>query len=171
MALNRIISRNDLNILGKLAVQETRRELVFQKHVASAALYDSVEYKITSINYGLRLGVYALPYSIFVDSGRRAGGKRVPISALMEWVKIKGFETDDKAAKSMAFAIQEKIFQDGIPTSRSKRIASRRTKFIQIVKENIESEAREIVTDKVQDNVRSQLNKWFREAQKDVNNG
>jgi hypothetical protein len=169
MTMKKILVRDDLRILGRLAVKELRRELILQKHVATATLHDSINYKLVSTSTGLSMNVYAANYGIFVDSGRSAKTKRVPIQALIDWILVKGFTSDDKEAKSIAFAIQEKIYQEGIPTTRGRRVASRRTRFIQIVKENIESEAREILRTQIQDNVRGQLSQWFRQAQKDIN--
>lgn len=171
MALKSVLVRDDLRILGRLSVKLLKEELIFQQHVATGQLLDSINYRLESITGGLRMGVYAIPYSIFVDSGRKAGVTRVPIAPLIEWIKVKGIATDDKEAKSIAFAIQEKIFREGIPTSRSRRLAARRTRFIQIVKNRVQKEAREIVIKQVQDNVRSELNTWFRNAQKELNNG
>ena len=171
MAVKQILIRNDLNVLGQLAVKQLREELIFQQHVASAKLYDSANYKIESINNGLRTGVYVEDYGIFVDSGRLAGGKRVPIDALIQWVKVKGFTNDDKQARSIAFAVQTKIFKEGIPTTGSKRLAVRRKNFIKIVKANIEKQAGQMILEKCQDSARSQLNEWFRKANQELRNG
>jgi hypothetical protein len=169
MAMKKILVRDDLRILGRLAVKELRRELIFQKHVATATLHDSINDKLVSTSTGLSMNVYAANYAFYVNSGRRKKEKRVPVEDLIKWVLVKGIANDDKTAKSIAFAIREKIYQEGTPTINSRRIASRRLRFIKIVKDNIRSEAREILKEHIQDNVRGQLNQWFRQAQKDIN--
>lgn len=167
--MNYILQRDDLNLLGKFAVEEFKRELVFQKHVASAELLNSIEYKIVNTSTGLSLQIWAAGHAFFVNDGRKARVKRVPIAALMEWIKIKGIATDDKEAKSIAFAIQETIYREGIPTSGGRRIASRRLNFIQQVSAIIDNYAKELINTKIQDNLRSELNKWFRQANRELN--
>ena len=58
-----------------------------------------------------------------VNFGRKAGVKRVPLSALMEWIKIRGLKGRDKKGRFMsttnlAWAIQTNIFKYGVrPTN------------------------------------------------------
>jgi hypothetical protein len=54
--------------------------------------------------------------------------KRVPIAALEAWVKLKGFAPSNE--RSVAFAIQNKIFKEGIPTSKSRTLAPRRLNWL-----------------------------------------
>jgi hypothetical protein len=58
-----------------------------------------------------------------VNFGRKAGVKRVPLSALMEWIKVRGLKGRDKKGRFMsttnlAWAIQTNIFKYGVrPTN------------------------------------------------------
>jgi hypothetical protein len=58
-----------------------------------------------------------------VNFGRRAGVKRVPLSALMQWIKVRGLKGRDKKGRFMsttnlAWAIQTNIFRYGVrPTN------------------------------------------------------
>jgi hypothetical protein len=58
-----------------------------------------------------------------VNRGRKAGVKRVPISALMQWIKVRGLKGRDKKGRFMsttnlAWAIQTNIFKYGVrPTN------------------------------------------------------
>jgi hypothetical protein len=52
-----------------------------------------------------------------VDWGRRPGGKRVPIQALINWIEIKGFAHGNKAIQ-MAWAVQHAIWKNGVPTDK-----------------------------------------------------
>jgi hypothetical protein len=58
-----------------------------------------------------------------VNFGRRAGVKRVPLSALIQWIKIRGLKGRDKKGRFMsttnlAWAIQTNIFKYGVrPTN------------------------------------------------------
>lgn len=169
--MKKILVRDDLRILGRLAVKELRRELILQKHVATATLHDSINYKFSTTGNGIMIKVYAAKHALFVDAGRKPFEKKVPVKELMKWVLIKGIANDDDSAKSIAFAIREKIYQEGTPTLGSRKLATRRTKFIQIVKKNIQAEAKNMLKKQTQDSVRSRLSEVFRNAQREINNG
>lgn len=95
------------------------QELILQGHEATGSLIKSIESKIEEgIDY-IQMDVLFNEYGKYVDSGRRAGGKKVPIKALMDWIKVKRFVVNDKEAKGIAFAIQNKIFKVGISTPSS----------------------------------------------------
>lgn len=94
-------------------------ELVLQGHNATGTLINSITTSVLSTpNASILFGEFVY-YGRFVDTGRRAGARRVPIDALMKWIKQKGFESDAKKIKGMAFAIQKTIFEKGISTAQS----------------------------------------------------
>lgn len=94
-------------------------ELVAQGHANTNKLIDSIHKEIIRSTDFIQLDGKFVFYGKFVDTGRAAGVKRVPISALEEWIKQKGFESDVKKIRGMAFAIQKTIFDKGISTPRS----------------------------------------------------
>jgi hypothetical protein len=58
-------------------------------------------------------------YGQWVISGRKPGTKKVPIAALIAWIKRKGFRGRNKLGRfisdtSLAFAIQNAIYKNGI---------------------------------------------------------
>ncbi len=53
-------------------------------------------------------------YMTFKDRGRRAGGKKVPIAALEEWLKTRNFSFAAGNIRGAAFAVQTNIFKFGI---------------------------------------------------------
>lgn len=60
-------------------------------------------------------------YWKFVQSGRKAGKKGVPVDALIKWIKERGLSGKDEKGKRMstrsfAFAIQRNIKKFGIPS-------------------------------------------------------
>lgn len=77
-------------------------------------------------------------YGIYVNEGRKTGGKKVPISVLVEWIERKAIASGDKDVKSMAFAIQNTIHKEGIPTKGSFKFSNngRRKGFIDFVIDN-----------------------------------
>ena len=87
---------------------------------ASGQLYNS-------INGSVEIGPNGEPIAVIeyadyfnnVNFGRRAGVKRVPLSALIEWIKIRGLKGRDKKGRFMsttnlAWAIQTNIFKYGV---------------------------------------------------------
>lgn len=88
---------------------------------ASGKLYNSLKANVVSTPEGFRLELQYADYYKNVNFGRRAGGKKVPIKALMDWIKIRGLRKRDAKGRfvkggirSLAFAIQTNIFKFGI---------------------------------------------------------
>lgn len=94
-------------------------ELILQGHKATGDLIQSIEHKIVPMINSIRMTGEFNFYGRFVDTGRRAGGKKVPIDALERWIVQRGFESDAKKVRGMAFAIQKTIFDKGISTGQS----------------------------------------------------
>ena len=94
-------------------------ELALQGHNATGTLINSITTNVLSTpNSSILFGEFVY-YGRFVDTGRRPGAKKVPIDALIKWIKQKGFESDAKKIRGMAFAIQKTIFEKGISTPQS----------------------------------------------------
>ena len=127
-----LLTRDDLDRLGRFLVIMLSAELERQKHIATGQLDKSLEHKVVRNADGWSLEIYAEEHALYVNRGRRPGGRKVPIGALMDWIVTKGLASGDKEIKSMAFAIQTNIFKYGIPTRRGRQIAARRTQFIDL---------------------------------------
>ena len=168
MSLNPIVSRDDLNVIGAFLVKKLKQEVEVQKHVARGTLRDSFEYRVKSTGNGISLEIWSEDYGQYVETGRKPGAKRVPITALMEWIRIKAIASDDKQVRSIAFAIQEKIFREGTPTSNSRKLAARRTGHLQFVIDNSNAEMTNVMDKRIQDNMRRQLDKVFEEASREL---
>jgi len=97
----------------KLKLQD---ELERQGHVATSDLGNSIEVAVSEITNGFELKGSYLYYGKFVDTGRAAGVTRVPIDALLDWIRVKGISFEGKSEMQTAFAIQTSIYQKGIPT-------------------------------------------------------
>jgi len=107
---------------------ELVKELVSQGHEATGKLKESIEVSVRKSidNVSIR-GEFAF-YGEYVDRGRKAGGKKVPIDVLIEWIRVKKLSLNGKREKDVAFAIQNSIHKKGIPTDgdrRKKRFVSR----------------------------------------------
>lgn len=132
-----------LVILGEFILDLLKAELEAQGHRASGKLIDSMNYKIN----GETIEFYAEDYAKFVDSGRNAGAKRVPIDALMQWIEQKGIASGDVEVKKIAYAIQQTIFKEGSPTMGSLQYSEngRRKDFIKFAV----TENEKVILDKV----------------------
>lgn len=81
----------------------------------NTALQDSVE----AVPDGDKLHIYLNHYGRYVISGRRKFVKKVPISALLGWIKKNNIQPRNRGGKaisqnSLAWAIQISIYKNGI---------------------------------------------------------
>ena len=92
--------------------------------IASGMLYDSIQGGVEIGTDGNAYAVlYYADYFKYVNEGRRPERKRVPLSALLQWIKIRGIKPKNykgrgrpskKGQLNMAFAIQTNIYKYGI---------------------------------------------------------
>jgi len=128
----------DYNIIQKMLIVELQNELLNQGHRASGELIDSMEGRTMVLPDSIVIEILMQDYSKYVNDGRRKNAKKVPISVLIDWIERKALASGDKEKKSMAFAIQQKIFKEGSPTQGSFKFSKngRRKDFIDFVLEN-----------------------------------
>lgn len=87
---------------------------------ASGKLYNSIQGSIEIGPDGEPIALIQYQdYFNNVNRGRQAGVKRVPLNALMEWIKVRGLKGRDKKGRFMsttnlAWAIQTNIFKYGV---------------------------------------------------------
>ncbi len=110
------------NIL-KLIISELQAELIGQGHKATGSLVNSFEGSVLTLPKSIVIQILMNDYGIYVNEGRIAGAKRVPLQVLMNWVEQRAIASGNKEVKNVAFAIQEKIFQEGSPTKGSFKFA------------------------------------------------
>lgn len=107
--------------LGRFIEARLMRELLSQGHKATGALVSSIQLKVLVRLDEIILEESHLSYGRFVETGRKPGGKKVPIAALEQWIKNKQFNIAADRVKGVAFAIQTNIFKFGIPTDKDPR--------------------------------------------------
>lgn len=95
---------------------ELQKSLEDQGHVATGRLKESIDVEVTQAVDLFSIDGRMLTYGKYVDRGRKAGVKKVPIDALYLWVRAKKLDLRGKSALSVAYAIQQSIFKKGIPT-------------------------------------------------------
>lgn len=124
-----------LEVLGDYLIKLMQKELLDQGHAGRGTgdkLMNSMRSEVKQA-IGLTFVEGSMEfYGKFVDLGRKKKVKRVPIFALEEWIKKVNIPLkENQTVKGMAFAIQHKIYEEGIPTMGSRDISSKRTNFIQ----------------------------------------
>ncbi|MDO7846477.1 hypothetical protein Q5H92_08920 [Hymenobacter sp. M29] len=67
--------------------------------------------------------LYALDYLQWVDSGRRPGGKKVPLSAILKFIKDRGLQYRDKTTGRFARSRVRLKGRDGSPAQSVNRLA------------------------------------------------
>ena len=88
--------------------------------VASGKLVDSISYEVINGTDGNpTLEISYVDYFENVNLGRRKEKKRVPIKAILDWIKVRGLKGRNKKGQfipnlSFAFAIQTNIYKFGI---------------------------------------------------------
>lgn len=106
MSLTERIAKQ-LAALFKTALLEVRPQ---RNDLSRSELVKSIEAKWGEES----VEVWAYEYAIFIDSGRRAGAKRVPLWALVDWIKRYNIGDGSISVNSLAFLIQRAIFVNGI---------------------------------------------------------
>jgi len=115
MAVERLtILEEKLHYVFDYLKAEMIEQLLLQGHRLTGTLEQSITHEIIQTVDVIDMEASFVFYGRFVDTGRRSGGKKVPIDALERWIRLKGFESDAKKIRGMAFAIQTTIFKKGI---------------------------------------------------------
>jgi hypothetical protein len=103
--------------MKKLMIKPVRRKSGGQSYpMKKGALYNSIKHTVKN-NV---LDILSNDYAEYVDKGRFSGGKKVPIQALVKWIKNNNIRPrNNKTGRfttviGMAFAIQTNIFKYGI---------------------------------------------------------
>ncbi len=128
----------DFKKVGKLIIASLQKELIEQGHKATGNLVNSFEQRVIEVPNSIVIEILMDEYGIYVNEGRKSGGKKVPINVLVEWIERKAIVNGDKEVKSLAFAIQQTIHKEGSPTSGSFKFSKngRRKGFIDFVIDN-----------------------------------
>ncbi len=128
----------NFNKVGKLIIASLQKELIQQGHEASGNLVNSFEQRVIEVPNSIVIEILMDEYGIYVNEGRKTGGKKVPINVLVDWIERKAIVNGDKEVKSLAFAIQQTIHKEGIPTKGSFKFSNngRRKGFIDFVIDN-----------------------------------
>ena len=100
-----------LQEFGERIAQELRNQLISANKDASGNLINSIEPIVVETSTGFEVQISALDYLEYVSNGRLAG-TMPPISALLDWVRIRNIP------ESAVWAIATSIEQNGIePTN------------------------------------------------------
>ena len=103
-----------LDILDQLAEhlkKALQTELSVQMRVVSGTLINSIEAVVKETMSGFEIVGSAVYYAKYVENGRRAGAKGVPIEALIEWIRIKRIVIDVLSERTTSFMFQSSILR------------------------------------------------------------
>lgn len=145
-----------MKIIGEMLKEELTANLLQQGHKATNELINSIEMKVNREMNFISLDGMFLFYGRNVDQGRRPGVKRVPLDALIEWVKQKGFATEAKKVKGIAFAIQKTIFEKGISTPQSWRGEETKNWMTDVLERNTDD-----IADLLSNEIEKQMSVWI----------
>lgn len=117
-----------LELIGQFIVDKLREELINQGHVASGSLVDTMRYEVQ----GDKVLVYANNYAKAMEQGLPKG-TAVPVSALMNWIMIKGIASGEEESREIAWKIRQTIIKQGSPTKGAWKFTTnlRRTGFVE----------------------------------------
>tara|TARA_R110002096_G_scaffold172291_3_gene345854 strand:+ start:1882 stop:2376 length:495 start_codon:yes stop_codon:yes gene_type:complete len=153
-----MILEKGLSIIGEFLKAKFIEELLSQDHNASGEHIDSMRFDVNKTGSGYELVFESLEYNKYLDQGTKKG-RYVPIQALIEWIEAKGIASGDKEVKSIAFAIRQKIFNEGTPTAGSYKFSKngRRKDWIGITIKNNTAEVSEKLAFIIGDNINFEL--------------
>lgn len=92
------------------------QELTNQGHRATGQLIDTLENPVTDTSEGIAIEGKMNRYGLALEA-KRQPGKPPPVSVLIKWIRTKGISSPKKTTRQIAFAIQEAIRREGIPTT------------------------------------------------------
>lgn len=104
-----LCAKEALKNLGARIIADAQNTLRRKRNIGTGLLINSGAVK-TKGEYVL--AGFPTLYAYYVEFGRRAG-KFPPFRYIYEWVRVKHFASDEKEAKSMAYAIQRSIGRKG----------------------------------------------------------
>ena len=104
-----LCAQQALKNLGARIIADAQTRLRRNKSIATGLLINSGAVKTKGEQV---LAGFPTLYAYYTEFGRRAG-KFPPFRYIYEWVRVKHFATDDKEAKSIAYAVQKSIGKKG----------------------------------------------------------
>lgn len=114
------MSLDAAKIVYKILAQELLslegQELTNQGHRATGQLIDTLENPVTDTSVGIAIDGMMNRYGLALEK-KRQPGKPPPVSVLIKWIRTKGISSPKRTTRQIAFAIQEAIRREGIPTT------------------------------------------------------
>ena len=154
-----------LTILADYLEKELKEQLKLQDHIATQNLYNSIEVAVENIKNGFEIRGEYLVYGKYVDTGTKPG-RKVPIKALIDWIRVKKIDLRGKKELSVAFAIQNAIFRKGTPTSGD----ANKKRWMSLVIEKNEAKIIEEIENIAFGQITIELNNLIEKTQKLYNN-
>ena len=119
-----------LKDISNIVISALVEEIKLQGHNDTGKLINSFESNETETGKKATIEILFFNYGTFLNYGRKPGSY-VPFAVLFDWVKRR-LRLSGVQARSATFAINQKIFKEGIPTRGALKYSStgKRTQFI-----------------------------------------
>lgn len=141
-----------LELIGQLARDQYKDKLKTGKpynSIATGKLFNSIDYRVDLTNNGIKLSFVDLPdYYIYVENGRKPGGKMPPISIIKKWIKDRGIPNKP----GLEYIIARSIGENGIKPKPYIR-------EIKITLKNYIDEIEDAITKDIAQEIKTKLNK------------
>lgn len=96
-------------------------ELEMQGHRVTGELINSIDVAVETMYGTISIVGRMAYYGPFVDFGRMPNVRRVPLDALLNWIRAKNIDLRGKKERQVAFQIMNAIWKRGIPSNRDQR--------------------------------------------------
>lgn len=105
--------------------------------------------KSISVETGInnQLVIYAADYAKYYSEGRKKFSRKIPLDALISYIKKNNFQSSDLSVNQLAFIIQRSIYLHGI--SAKNVIASTEGPVINITSVNLEKKIYELLDNEI----------------------
>ena len=144
---------NPFTSLGKDFIKELQsivQKILIDKGVdKNSDLVQSVEF--TTKNSRDSLFMYVNDYYAFVSQGRKSKTKKIPIQALISWIKGKRISSTRYSTSQLAYIIQNSIYKAGI----------RGKNFIQLVENTVANDVEVNLADELSEYLADSLFYYF----------
>lgn len=112
--MNYINFINYLNSTGKDATEFLTLLLMSHNKVATGDLINSLDHKVLYEIDKISLRIISNKTLLYVNDGRKPGGKFPPQKAIEDWINVKKIQPTGITTKQLTFLIQRSIAKNGI---------------------------------------------------------
>lgn len=138
---------------GQRVIEAYKRQLHSRGKPASGKLANEVTYKVKKAGTMISVVLNLADYWIYVEKGRKAGGKFPPLGAIRKWIEVKPIipRPDDNGRvptiPQLTYLIGRKIAEQGIPPTNALSLS------VEAVYQDMLTELQRAIAQDIQDEV------------------